>query len=62
MVNGQTYGPAGASGSVVADISLGSSDLTQTFALVDETNSADAREAVRFAEAALIEQLQQDDQ
>lgn len=54
-VNGQTYGPAGGNGAVVDQIALTGDALTRQFALADPAASADAREAVAVAEAALGE-------
>ena len=62
MVNGETYGPAGSTGAVVSNVALSSDDLTQTFAKVDEAEGAQSRAAVRFAEAALLENLSEESQ
>ena len=54
-VNGQTYGPAGPNGAVVDQIALTGDALTQEFALADTEGSAEAREAVAVAEAAIAD-------
>ncbi len=54
-VNGQTYGPAGPNGAVVDQIALAGDALTREFALADTEGSAEAREAVAVAEAAIAE-------
>ncbi|MEM9247222.1 MAG: RodZ domain-containing protein [Pseudomonadota bacterium] len=59
-VNGQTFGPAGADGAVVDQIALGSESLSAEFALVDPEADADAREAIAYAEAAIVGQAQPD--
>ena len=53
MVNGETHGPAGASGEVIDNIALESGNLAETYAKVDPSAGGDAQRAVEVAEAAL---------
>ncbi|MFV0334335.1 MAG: DUF4115 domain-containing protein, partial [Tropicimonas sp.] len=52
-VNGQTYGPAGANGEVVDRIALNSGFLTESFAIAEASDGADAERAVAVAQAVL---------
>lgn len=60
-VNGETYGPAGALGTVASNVALSPDTLTETFALADPTENSDAKEAVRVAEAVLTAPAEQPD-
>jgi hypothetical protein len=57
MVNGETYGPAGTRGAVVSEVALSPTGLTERFARVDPEAGEQSRNAVRVAEAALIESI-----
>ena len=52
-VNGQTFGPAGGNGEVVDKISLTPGYLTDTFALAQASDGADAEKAVALAQAVI---------
>ena len=59
MVNGETYGPAGSTGAVVSNVALSADSLTERYARVDPDAGAQSAEAVRVAEAALEQTLDQ---